>query len=394
MAFAVGLEEELTSGRPESAAQLSLQPETGPISHEQLTLEIKGIYAGLVMVDTKCIDVDERQSISTQAVTPRLGRNVDEQWQNILALYRTLVHEFVELLMAFQHLSATRTLSRSTPGYTMPARMWRQDLYRFLEVLQHWLHKFAEEILSPVHVAYIMMTLFLGGLRRFRNIRTKYFGNIDRQAVQYSYILATFWTYLIFVLEAGLVLPTAFWTCTRLWIVGQDETESYVSAYPVDPSVGCLCSQFASCAVDDESEDDDTLTVAPPDRNRVWPASPPTRAGLIPSFLCLFASALSGPRSRVLHWTVLFASFSRLTLGMPAPTNGSAKDSTRLSAPTDILADLAVVVLVVVVLVIAHLLIALKVKPLHVWATLMACSAFGWWCIRIDINASLVLSSA
>ncbi|KAL9582175.1 MAG: hypothetical protein Q9212_003446 [Teloschistes hypoglaucus] len=384
----------MASGCLESGAQLSLQPETRPISQEQLTLEVKNTYAGLVMVEAKCIEVNEKQSISTQAVTPRPECNTDEQWQNIPALHRTSFHEVDEHLMVFQHPSTTRALYMSKFKYTMSARMWRQNVHSFLELLQHWLLKSHEKILTLVHVAYIMMTLFLGRLPTFRSIRTECFGNIDRQVAQYSIIFATSWTYLVSVLEAGLVLPTLLWTYTRLWVIEDDPTESYVFANAVDPSIGCLCAQCAPCAVDDESEDDHTLTVAPTDRNCVWPASPPIRAGLMPSFLCLFASALSGSRSRVLHWTVLFASFSRPILGMPAPTNGSAKESTRLSAPTDILADLAVVVLVVIVLVIAHLLIALKVKPPHVWATLMACSAFGWWCIRSDMNASLVLSCA
>ncbi|MCJ1376905.1 hypothetical protein MMC20_008150, partial [Loxospora ochrophaea] len=42
------------------------QPETRPISHEQLVVEVKGIYAGLTMVEAKCIDVDEKQSKAAQ----------------------------------------------------------------------------------------------------------------------------------------------------------------------------------------------------------------------------------------------------------------------------------------------------------------------------------------
>lgn len=146
-----------------------------------------------------------------------------------------------------------------------------------------------------------MVTLSLGRLPTVRSIWTRCIDNIDRQIIQYSYIFATSWTYLISVLEAGLVLPTLCWTFTRLRVIELDKTESYVSAYPVDPSIGCLCAQFAPCAVDDEPEDDDILTVVPSDRNCVWPASSPIRAGLMPSFLGFCALALSGPRSRVFH---------------------------------------------------------------------------------------------
>ena len=34
-----------------------LQPETRPITQEQLVNEVKGIYAGLVMVEKKCVEV-------------------------------------------------------------------------------------------------------------------------------------------------------------------------------------------------------------------------------------------------------------------------------------------------------------------------------------------------
>jgi hypothetical protein len=37
--------------------RIVLQPETRPISQEQLVAEVKGIYAGLVMVEGKCIQV-------------------------------------------------------------------------------------------------------------------------------------------------------------------------------------------------------------------------------------------------------------------------------------------------------------------------------------------------
>ena len=51
---------------PESEPEMLLLPETRPISHEQLLIEVEGIYAGLVMVDVKCIDIDERDSAAAQ----------------------------------------------------------------------------------------------------------------------------------------------------------------------------------------------------------------------------------------------------------------------------------------------------------------------------------------
>jgi polyribonucleotide nucleotidyltransferase len=68
-----------------------LQPETRPISQEQLVNEVKGIYAGLVMVEKKCVEIDNQQ-----AQNQTDGRQVKlshEQWQALIALHRTLLHE-------------------------------------------------------------------------------------------------------------------------------------------------------------------------------------------------------------------------------------------------------------------------------------------------------------
>ncbi|CAG2017366.1 unnamed protein product, partial [Fusarium graminearum] len=72
------------------------QPETRPISQDQLVAEVKGIYAGLVMVETKCIEVDNAQSSNTDA-NSKLN---NEQWQALIALHRTLLHEHHDFFLA------------------------------------------------------------------------------------------------------------------------------------------------------------------------------------------------------------------------------------------------------------------------------------------------------
>lgn len=44
------------------------QPDTRPISAEQLVAEVKGIYAGLVMIEGKCIEVDDAQMPPTNGL--------------------------------------------------------------------------------------------------------------------------------------------------------------------------------------------------------------------------------------------------------------------------------------------------------------------------------------
>ena len=72
---------------------LILQPDSSPISQEQLAAEVKGIYAGLVMVEAKCINIAAGQASDPKS---QLG---PEQWQSLIALHRTLLYEHHDFLM-------------------------------------------------------------------------------------------------------------------------------------------------------------------------------------------------------------------------------------------------------------------------------------------------------
>jgi len=66
------------------------QPETRPISQEQLVAEVKGIYAGLVMVEDKCIQVDAKQAkLARDAPEGNAPKLTDDQWQALTPLYLT-----------------------------------------------------------------------------------------------------------------------------------------------------------------------------------------------------------------------------------------------------------------------------------------------------------------
>ncbi|KAK3045455.1 hypothetical protein LTR09_012951 [Extremus antarcticus] len=105
------------------------QPLSSPISQGQLANEIKGIYGGLVMVEAKCMGIDENQA---KDLTKTLNT---EQWQALIALHRTLLYEHHDFLMATQHPSATPAIRGLATKYHMPARMWRHGIHSFLEVL-------------------------------------------------------------------------------------------------------------------------------------------------------------------------------------------------------------------------------------------------------------------
>jgi hypothetical protein len=134
----------------DEGVEIILQPETRPITKEQLANEVKGIYAGLVMVEKKCVEID--QQIAT---TPTKLSN--EQWQGLIALHRILLHEHHDFFLASQHPSASPALRGLATKYAMPARMWRHGLQSFLELLRHRPPESLDHMLSFIYLAYSMM---------------------------------------------------------------------------------------------------------------------------------------------------------------------------------------------------------------------------------------------
>ena len=112
-----------------------LQPETRPITQEQLVNDVKGIYAGLVMVEKKCVEIDQQQSSTTNKLS-------NEQCQALIALHRTLLHEHHDFFLASQHPSSSLALRRLAIKYAMPARMWRHGIHSFLVAASTLLARF------------------------------------------------------------------------------------------------------------------------------------------------------------------------------------------------------------------------------------------------------------
>ena len=157
------------------------QPETRPISHDQLVVEVKGIYAGLVMVEAKCIEVDESQSASAQEKDPsRKNKLSNEQWQALIALHKQLLHEHHDFFLASQHPSASPALSKLAAKYAMPARMWRHGIHAFLEVLRHRLPESLDHMLAFIYIAYSMMALLFETVSTFEDTWIECLGDLAR----------------------------------------------------------------------------------------------------------------------------------------------------------------------------------------------------------------------
>ncbi|KAI1286610.1 hypothetical protein F5Y03DRAFT_380589 [Xylaria venustula] len=158
----------------EEALRLIKQPETRPISQEQLVAEVKGIYAGLIMVESKCIEVDIAQFKNTDTELN------NEQWQALIALHRTLLHEHHDFFLASQHPSASPALKRLASKYSMPARMWRHGIHSFLELLRHRLPGSLEHMLTFIYLAYSMVALLYETVPAFEDTWIECLGDLGR----------------------------------------------------------------------------------------------------------------------------------------------------------------------------------------------------------------------
>ncbi|KAH7197616.1 uncharacterized protein B0J16DRAFT_391352 [Fusarium flagelliforme] len=153
------------------------QPETRPISQDQLVAEVRGIYAGLVMVETKCIEVDNTGTTNNNSKIDSKLNN--EQWQALIALHRTLLHEHHDFFLASQHPSASPALRRLATKYAMPARMWRHGIHSFLELLRHSPSSF-EHMLTFLYLAYSMMALLYKTVPAFEDTWIECLGDLGR----------------------------------------------------------------------------------------------------------------------------------------------------------------------------------------------------------------------
>lgn len=162
---------------------LLLQPQTKPVSHDQLVVEVKGIYAGLVMVESKCIDIDKAQ---TEAAPEKSSGNLKQvklpnhQWQALIALHKILLPEHHDDSLVSQHLSANLVLTRLAKKYAIPARMWRHGIHLFLEVLRHRLPELLDHMLVFIYIAYSMMALLYETVSTFEDTWIECLGDLGR----------------------------------------------------------------------------------------------------------------------------------------------------------------------------------------------------------------------
>ena len=132
---------------------LILQPESTPVSQDQLAAELKGMYDSLVINEATCMKED-----AAWAADPK-SPLANEEWQAAIAQHRILLNQHHDFFMASQHPSAPPALRGLAQKYDMPARMWRHGIHAFLEVLRHRRPQSQDHMLSFLSLAYQMVAL-------------------------------------------------------------------------------------------------------------------------------------------------------------------------------------------------------------------------------------------
>jgi hypothetical protein len=209
-----------------SARSYLLQPETRPISQEQLVAEVKGIYARLLMVDGKCIQVDGKQAqLARDAPKGQIPKLTDDQWQALIALHRTLLHEHHDFFLASQHPSATPAVRKLALKYAMPARLWRHAIHSFLELLRNRLPDLFDHMMTFLSIVYSMMTLLYETVDVFEETWIECLGDLSRYRM---------------VIEDDCIHDREVWTqVSRQW---------YLKASGKNPQIGRLYHHLAILA--------------------------------------------------------------------------------------------------------------------------------------------------
>jgi hypothetical protein len=169
----VAMEEVGGNAQEATPHEMFRQPETHPITEEQLINEVRGIYTGLVMVEKKCIEIDRQQAESKAELSKT-------QWQVLVSVHRTLLYEHHDFFLASQHPSAGPVLKHLAEKYAMPARMWRYAIHSFLELLRQKLPGSMEYLLDFIYLSYSMMTLLLESVPYFKETWIECLGDLAR----------------------------------------------------------------------------------------------------------------------------------------------------------------------------------------------------------------------
>ena len=203
---------------PPTGWAMERQPQTRPVTLDQLKTEIRAVYIGTVKVETLC---RERIASYTQATAPI----TDEEWRGLVGLHKAAMHEFADFFFAAQHPAAhrSRTIRDSRLKYSMPQRLW-QRVQALLDLMRRHLPASREHMTGFISLAFTLFTVLYEHATDLEAIWSECLGDVARfgMAVQSS------------VEERGVWVGTS-----RMW---------YLRAIDLNPGVGRLSHHLAILA--------------------------------------------------------------------------------------------------------------------------------------------------
>jgi hypothetical protein len=150
------------------------QPESRPISQEQVGPEVKVIYAGSAMVEAKCIEYEDE---ATQLKGDSQLQLNDGEWQAIIALHRNLLHEHHDFFLASQHRSATAASNKLAVGYATSTRMHWHELYSFSDKSWYSLFTSIDHTMTSTRLSDPTITLLHESLSTYNDSQYEHSGN-------------------------------------------------------------------------------------------------------------------------------------------------------------------------------------------------------------------------
>ncbi|RDW74356.1 uncharacterized protein DSM5745_07018 [Aspergillus mulundensis] len=152
-----------------TSSWLLLQADTKPLTEEELINDTQAIYAGLLMVEKRCIALTQHLTSTPLS---------EQDWQRIINTHHVLIEEHHDFLLIIQQ--GGPALQRLAEQYSMPNRLWRVGIYGLLEFLRRRLPESLERMLAFLHQAYIQMTILVDLVPRFEDTWFECLGDLSR----------------------------------------------------------------------------------------------------------------------------------------------------------------------------------------------------------------------
>lgn len=136
--------------------------------------EVHKIFAGLVMVEGKCIELCRFLSESQQEISQM-------KWIHLSGMHRTLLSEYHDFYVASLHPIASPLVMGLAEKYQVPARMWHNGIFGLLNLQESRQPDSTEHMLSFIYYCYSLLTLFLETTApKFERVWMECLGDLSR----------------------------------------------------------------------------------------------------------------------------------------------------------------------------------------------------------------------